>query len=52
MDTNDLISAAAAIAGHLAARAFATGQLSADEIHQIARTAVHIAREIENEARQ
>ena len=52
VDTSELISAAASIAGHLAARAFATGSMSSDEIQQIARTAVQIAREIENEARQ
>lgn len=51
MDTSELITAAAAIAGHLATPAFATGGVSPPKIQEIARLAVQIAREIENAAR-
>lgn len=50
MNTDALITAAAAIAGHLATPAFATGGVSPGKIQEIARTAVQIAREIEKEA--
>jgi hypothetical protein len=51
MDTNELIQAAAATAGQLAAQSFNTGNISAGKIQEIAKTAVAIAREIETEAR-
>jgi hypothetical protein len=50
MDTNELIQAAAAIAGQLAAQSFNTGNISAGKIQEIARTAVAIGRKIETEA--
>jgi hypothetical protein len=52
MDTSELIQAAAAIAGSLAAQSFNTGNISDGRIQEIARTAVTIAREIESEARR
>lgn len=52
MDTNELIQAAAVIAGALAAPAFNTGDISPGKIQEIARAAVAIAREIESEARR
>jgi hypothetical protein len=52
MDTNELIQAAAVIAGQLAAQSFNAGNISAGKIQEIARTAVTIAREIESEARR
>jgi hypothetical protein len=52
MDTSELIQAAAAIAGDLAAQSFNTGNISPGKIQEIARTAVEIAREIEAEARR
>jgi hypothetical protein len=51
MSTEELIQAAAAVAGPLAAQPFNTGDISPEKIKQIARTAVEIAREIEDEAR-
>lgn len=51
MDTNELIQAAAVIAGQLAAQSFNTGSLSPERIQEIAKMAVAIAREIESEAR-
>ena len=51
MDTNELIQAAAVIAGQLAAQSFNAGNISPAKIQEIARTAVTIAREIESEAR-
>jgi hypothetical protein len=52
MDTSELIQAAAAIAGPLAAQSFNTGTISDAKIQEIARTAVTVAREIESEARR
>jgi hypothetical protein len=52
MDTRDLIKAAAAIAGPLAAPSFTTGNISPGKIQEIASTAVKIACEIEAEARR
>ena len=52
MDTNELIQAAAVIAGQLAAQSFNAGNISPGKIQEIARTAVTIAREIESEARR
>jgi hypothetical protein len=49
METRELIQAAAAIAGPLAAR---SSNISPELIQEIARTAVAIAREIETEARE
>lgn len=51
METRELISAAAAIAGQLAARSFDAGNISPGKIQEIARAAVQIAREIEKEIR-
>jgi hypothetical protein len=52
MDTNELIQAAAAIAGALAANSFNAGDRSQGLYQDIARAAVAIAREIEAEARR
>jgi hypothetical protein len=51
MDTNELIQAAASIAGQLTSQSFNNGNISPARIQEIARTAVLIAREIETEAR-
>jgi hypothetical protein len=51
METRELVSAASAIAGHLAARVFETGNIAPGKIQEIARTSVQIAREIEKEIR-
>jgi len=50
MDTNELIQAAAAIAGQLAAQSFNTGNISAGKIQEIAKTAVAIARDRDRSA--
>jgi hypothetical protein len=50
MELNELISAAASIAGQLATRDI--GTISAGRIQEIARNAVEIARQIEEEARR
>lgn len=52
MNTHELIQAAAAIAGPLAAQSFDAGTISPVRIQQIASTAVEIAREIENQGRR
>ncbi len=52
MNTPELITAAAAIAGPLAARAFDAGQMDGRRHQEIARTAVQIVLEIEKEARK
>ena len=52
MNMSELITAAAAIAGHLATPAFQTGGVSPDKIQELARTAVQIAKELEKEARR
>jgi hypothetical protein len=52
MVTNDLISAAAVIAGPLAVQPFNTGNLTPDKIREIAQTAMQLVKEIEKEARQ
>lgn len=52
MDTKELIEAAAAIAGPMAAEPANGGNLSPGKIQEIASAAVKIAREIEKEARR
>jgi len=52
MELSEVISAAASIAGHLARRPFETGDASPDRINQIAKVAVQIVRQIEEEARK
>ncbi len=52
MNTNEFVAAAAAIAGPLAAPIFTSGQMTPENVQNIARAAVQIARQIEKEARQ
>jgi len=52
MNTPELITAAAAIAGPIAAQAYKDGNMDGRRHQEIARTAVQIVMEIEKEARQ
>lgn len=52
MNTPELITTAAAIAGPIAAQAFNDGHMDANRKQEIARTAVQIVMEIEKEARK
>ena len=50
MSTDELVKAAAQIAGGMVATAFETGQLSPGTIQQVAHLSVALARQIEKEA--
>jgi hypothetical protein len=52
MNTHELVQAASAIAGPMAAQAFGLGNIPPGRIQEIASAAVEIAREIENQARR
>jgi hypothetical protein len=52
MTTDELIQAAAAIAGPIAAQSFDKGQTAPGRLQEIARAAVAIAQAIEAEARR